>query len=288
MRMALSVLRNPKILLLYKRSSFLSIKGLPSSGCPTADRFRQNHIYHYESLRKIEHTLKALRMTYRKHCRSRKVNYRAFDLVITVGGDGTFLEAARNLTTKQYILGVNSDPQWSVGQFCSCNANEFQKALQRILGGSLRVKRLYRLRLTISKQKTSMECLNDVLICHPNPAAMSRYHIQIGKTCEEHRSSGLWLSTASGSTGAILSAGGKKMPLESKTLQYKPRELYQIPGQRYHLAGGMVLANKKLIVTSRMPHGNIFVDGAHIKFSFPYGTKAVISISPNYVNLLHV
>ena len=229
-----------------------------------------------------------MKVSYRKHCRSQKVNYRPFDLVITVGGDGTFLEAARKLTNRQYILGVNSDSQWSVGKLCSCHTSGFSKALRRILDGSFSIKRLYRLRLSLSGMKAPIECLNDILICHPNPAAMSRYSIQIGKICEEHRSSGIWFSTASGSTGAIFSAGGKKMPLESQLLQYKPRELYHVPGNRYSFTGGMVLHREKVIVTSRMPRGNVFIDGAHIKFSFPYGTQATISISSNYVNLLHV
>jgi NAD+ kinase len=284
----ISVLKHPKVLLLYKRSSFLAFKGLPSSGCPTAERFRRNHVYHYASLHKVEEVLKSMSVDYRKHCRSRKVDYRPFDLVITLGGDGTFLEAARKLSARQYILGVNSDPRWSVGQFCSCDADGFEAVLRKILGGSFSVQHLYRLCLRCSSEKAPIECLNDILVCHSNPAAMSRYSIQLGNVCEDQRSSGIWLATASGSTGAIFSAGGKKMPLESRLLQYKPRELYQVLNKRYRLTGGVVGPGRKIVIVSRMLHGYIFVDGAHIKVAFPYGTKATISSSPNYVNLIHV
>lgn len=280
--------KNPEILLLYKRSSFLATKGLPSGDCSASDRFRLNHINHYESLRKIELALRKKGLSFKKHCRSKRVDYRTFDLVITVGGDGTFLEAARKLGKDQYILGVNSDPHWSVGRFCSCSADGFSHALHKILQGNVLLKRLSRLKLCLSGLDRPIECLNDILVCHPNPAAMSRYHIRIGRNEEEQRSSGIWLSTASGSTGAILSAGGKKMPLESRGIQYKPRELYQVPHKSYVLTGSLLAPGKKVTLVSHMPHGSIFMDGAHIKFPFAYGAKAEVSISPNCVNMIHV
>jgi NAD+ kinase len=130
-----------------------------------------------------------------------------------------------------------------------------------------------------------IEGLNDVLICHANPAAMSRYTIRIGTVCEEHRNSGIWFSSAAGSTGAIFSAGGRRMPLESRQVQYMPRELYYTKKILYRLKGGF--SGQSVTVTSHMTHGCIFIDGAHNKLPFGYGKKAIVSPSPNYIRLIH-
>ena len=67
--------------------------------------------------------------------------------------------------------------------------------------------------------------LNDVLIAHQHPAATSRYLVRLGRISETHRSSGLWVSTPAGSTAGIRSSGGAVLPLRSRRLQFRAREL---------------------------------------------------------------
>jgi len=50
---------------------------------------------------------------------------------------------------------------------------------------------------------------------------VSRYYLKIGNLREEQRDSGLWISTAAGSSGAIRSAGGKLFKNEEKKMQRK-------------------------------------------------------------------
>ena len=48
------------------------------------------------------------------------------ELVLSLGGDGTFLKTASMIQNRQMpILGVNTDPQRSVG--CLCNRKVFHK-----------------------------------------------------------------------------------------------------------------------------------------------------------------
>ena len=273
----------PRVLLVYKRSPLLSIKGLPP-GSASVRSFHRNHLNHYASLRQVENVLRKYRIRFHKRARSRSIDYRAYDLIITVGGDGTFFEAARQIGVTQFILGVNSDPTWSVGQFCACDAKGFEKVLSKVCEHKARFSQVHRLRVHTAGCRV-VEALNDILICHANPAAMSRYMIQCGAICEEHRNSGIWFSTAAGSTGAIFSAGGRRMPLASRKIQYQPRELYYTKGVSYRLKGG--LTSQKVVVTSHMTHGCLFIDGAHIKLPFGYGHRAVICPSPNYIQLIH-
>ncbi len=281
-------MKKPNILLIYKRSA-LSMAGKISGRLHNSRKFLDNHLAHYEALRSIEKILKKYDVPYKKYARGAFEDYSPYDVIVTVGGDGTVLHAARWVNRRQIILGVNSDPSWSVGEFCCTDAARFELKLKNLLCHKLKTCRLYKLqiRLKDGHRTRRAECLNDILICHANPGAMSRYALTIGGIKEDQRDSGIWFSTAAGSTGAMLSAGGKAMPISSTDFQYHPRELYQVKGVPYRLPGGFVKRPRKAVLVSFMPHGRVFVDGAHIKFPFTYGSRAEISLSSNFVQLVH-
>ncbi|MFH0752966.1 MAG: NAD(+)/NADH kinase [Candidatus Omnitrophota bacterium] len=281
-------MKKPTILLVYKQSA-LSIAGKLSHYLRENESFQSNHKAHALSLRHIEQVLKGHQVKYHKHTRSKNLNYKSFDLIITVGGDGTLLEVARGLNNRQLLLGVNSDPKWSIGKFCCSNKDTFENVLLKVIHQKQEILRLTKLHLKLchGKGNYAVECLNDILICHANPAAMTRYQIMVGEQNEYHRNSGIWFSTAAGSTGAMLSAGGEEMPASSTDIQYKPRELYHAKGIKYHLSGGFIPKTKKALIISSMPRGCIFVDGSHVRIPFIYGHRAEISSSKNYIQLVH-
>lgn len=273
-----------RILLLYKNSTYASyflsdrkrlakLQGLFNS--QELKRFRRTHENHFWTLSYVEAVLKQHKLNYTKICRGTAFNYGHYDLIITVGGDGTFLEAARHLTT-QVVWGVNSDPAWSVGRFCSGHSRNFESMLEKVLQGKTKIKKLNRLSLFFSDGTQSMNALNDLLVCHQNPAALSRYYLTVGKTREEQRSSGVWVATAAGSSGGTHSAGGKVLPQESKSIVYKPRELYRAWGRKYRLTGSTLNSNQKLEITSLMREGVVFVDGSHVCLPFSFG--ATVSV----------
>jgi len=279
------------ILVLYKRSAFeVYFAGISKSRLNRlmvgrdVIRFRKAHEEHYKTLAVVEQVLKRLKVNYHKRARGQKINYSRYDLVVTVGGDGTFLEAARNVR-RQFVLGVNSDPVWSVGQFCSTNRRHFQSVFKKILKGRCTVQDFSRVRIQVDGKKKSVNVLNDVLIAHRNPAAMSHYYLSVNGIKEEQRSSGVWIATAAGSSGAVHSAGGRKLAPESDTIQYIPRELHQ---RRviHKLKGGVVRLKRPLIVQSLMNEGFVFVDGAHLRFSFPFGSILKITRSPDPLRVI--
>jgi len=243
-------------------------------------RFKDAHLQHYKTLKAVEAILKRLKLPYQKCSRGSSVNYSKYDLVITIGGDGTFLEAARHVR-KQIMLGVNSDPKRSVGRFSCATAKDFKFVFLRMLNGKAKIKNLNRLQLELSDNpKTKIEVLNDVLVCHESPAALSRYYITVNGATEEQRGSGVWVSTAIGSTGAIYSAGGKPLARTDKRVQYLARELLRSNNVKYRLRGGVVAIKSPIIIKSRMRLGKIFIDGAHISLPLSFGNFAKISISP--------
>jgi len=282
------------ILLLYKNSTyagyFLSdrrrlaqLEG--SLDTEQIKRFRTTHENHFWSLSYVERALKARKLKFTKACRGSSLDYSRYDLIITVGGDGTFLEAARHVKN-EIVWGVNSDPVWSVGRFCSGNPQNFEVLLDRILAGKAKVKKISRLSLSFSDDTQSMNVLNDILICHHNPAAMSRYYLTIGRVKEEQRSSGVWIASAAGSSGGLSSAGGKVLPPEDRKFQYKPRELYYGKRTFYRLKGGILSANQKITLTSLMLEGVVFVDGSHVCLPFSFGSRIFVERSPNPLKII--
>lgn len=282
------------ILLLYKNSTyagyFLSdrkrlaqLEGLLNS--EEIKRFRLTHDNHFWSLSYVETMLKNRKLKFTKACRGSSLDYNRYDLVITVGGDGTFLEAARHIK-KGVVWGVNSDPSWSVGRFCSGNPDNFEILLNKILAGKAAVKKIDRLSLSFSDGTRSMNVLNDILICHHNPGAMSRYYLTVGKVREEQRSSGVWIATAAGSSGGLHSAGGRVLPQENKEFQYRPRELYRAKNTRYQLKGGVLKPAQKITLTSLMREGVVFVDGSHVCLPFSFGARVFVTHSPNPLKII--
>lgn len=239
-------------------------------------RLKRAHEAHRATLAEVQHALRNRGLRFRMIHRAMRHDYRPYELVIAVGGDGTFLEAARGIT-RQVLLGVNSDPDRSAGCFCRANLRTFGRRLESLLNGGARTQRLHRMQLTLNQQRLGFTVLNDLLVAHENPAAMSRYAIAVNGLREEQRSSGLWICTAAGSTGAMQSAGGQVLPKDSDALQYRQRELYVPPGLRYRLMGGLVPAPHPIRLRSLMRQGMVYVDGAHLKFPFRYGDQLQIS-----------
>lgn len=195
------------------------------------------------------------------------------DFVMTIGGDGTVLNAS-HYVRHGALLGVNSAPGDSVGHFCHAHGKNLRQKLADILAGRWNPMSLARLAITLEEKELPELALNDALIAHDCPAATTRYLIRVKEHEEEHRSSGLWVSTAAGSTAAIHSAGGRVLPLHSENIQYLVRELYREPGRQYQLRRGLLRPGEQLTIASKMPEAHLYIDGARTKYKFPFGARA--------------
>jgi NAD+ kinase len=278
-----------KVLLIHKKSAYSIYfmerkihlaKGKRTDLQKEIKRFKKAHDEHYASLKEIERILVKHGIEYTKCSRDQKINYARYDLIITLGGDGTFLEASRNIKD-QVILGVNSAPSFSVGKLCIGTSGNFEKIIRHIIGKRFTLSLWPRLRLALEGHVRPIDCVNDILIAHSNPAAVSRYYLKIGDVKEEQRDSGLWISTAAGSSGAIQSAGGRTIKNEEKKMQYMPRELYYGFSKKYRHKGGVLRGFKSIAITSLMRNGMIYIDGTHYELKFPFNYVLKVSFSPN-------
>jgi len=280
-------LRVGRVLLVYKKSTYqiyldrknpMFSRNSSSSLRLDRERLEKAHESHYRTLEQVSQVLRASGVSYRVVYRARACDYSPYDGVISVGGDGTFLEASRRVRN-QWILGVNSDPDRSVGNFCRANADTFRGVFEQILQGRAKTRWLNRIQAQLDGRSLEAHVLNEILVSHWVPAAMTRYRVEMDGYKEEHWNSGLWISTAAGSTGAIRSAGGRRLPLGSEAIQYLPREPYRRRGVTYRLTGGLLPAGAAITLSSMMREGMLYMDGQHFKIPFPYGQVLRVSRS---------
>jgi NAD+ kinase len=274
----------PRVAVVLKRSYWRKwveerhdalIESLIEAGDETVSRMRPGHLDHTAA---VEETRRALAdLSIEASWYDRPHDFRlvdGWDLVVTVGGDGTLLAASHGIGPGVPLLGVNSAPEHSVGFFCGASKGGVRAALEAALEAKLRRTELTRMRVELNGVCLHDRVLNEALFCHASPAATSRYFLRVlelgssgtGRVREEEeqKSSGVWVGPAAGSTAAQRSAGGRVLPLSSTSLQYVVREPYVPSGEALRMVLGLVGEGSGLAIRSKMRQARLFLDGDHI------------------------
>ena len=273
-----------RVLVAYKRTTYerytdlddVGLAALIAQGDISVAALLASHDQHYASLARVTDHLDELQLPYDCLYRGEVRETNGHDLVISVGGDGTVLDLSHKLT-HQPMLAVNSNPGRSYGYFCAGTADDFAELLRRTLHAEWEPTRLMRFDVRIDGVSQQVPILNDILVCHQNPAAVSSYVLRVGEAEDEpQKSSGIWISTAAGSTAAIRSAGGYVMPLESQKIQYLVREPCPPNVGAYHHVKGIRDTAQRFEIVSKMPDGHVYLDGPHIGARFGVGQVLTI------------
>ena len=189
--------RKPQILVVYKKDAYQQyvleqrdarLRKLLRQRHPDVLDMRRAHLVHEAALESVIETLRALPVDVELAYRLGLKVTKRYSLVVSVGGDGTFLQAARNARGTP-ILGVNSDPDRSEAVFCAATHRTFPSLCRRALAGRLSEILLYRLKLSLNGKRLPYRAVNDVLLAHDNPSTMSRYRVRLGARQEAQKSS---------------------------------------------------------------------------------------------------
>ncbi len=137
----------------------------------------------------------------------------ACDLVVVVGGDGTFLDAARSLAASAApLLGVNLG---RLGFMVDVSPGDMIQVLNEVLSGHYQLDERFLLEAQVLRGDTVIQsgcALNDVVITKRDVARMIEFDTYIeGRFISNHRADGLIAATPTGSTAYALSAGGPVM-----------------------------------------------------------------------------
>jgi NAD+ kinase len=269
------------------------IVALLEAGDESVRRMRPGHLDHIETIEEVRRALVDLGVDVVWHDRPHHFFIEGrCDLVVTVGGDGTLLGASHGIGPRVPLLGVNSAPAHSIGFFCAAKKGDVYESIAAALEGALESVELTRMRVELNGHALHDRVLNEALISSQSPAATSRYILRLqtaqsdGSTRtlaeEEHKSSGLWVGPAAGSTAAQRSAGGAVLPLDSSALQYVVREPYRVYGQPVKMTLGLVGDGESLVVKSRMREARVFLDGDHLVHDVTIGDVITVrrSVEP--------
>lgn len=255
---------------------------------PTVATLRMAHEAHAATVAEVKQSLSDLGAEVTRIRRTReRFDASEFDLVVTVGGDGTLLHASHSVADTP-VLAINSAPTTSVGFFCGARKGEVAAKLGAALKGRLKCASFTRMQVSLNGEVVSARVLNDALYCHQSPAVTSRYIIEYGSVTEEHMSSGFWIGPAAGSTAAQRSAGGQVLPLSSRKLQFVVREPYTPHGEAYRLGHVIVKDGTSVRVRSRSRRMRIYVDGPHEMIRVDLGDIVDFTQSPEPLRLLGI
>ncbi len=286
-----------RVALVIKRTAYDLAKEQPddrlhallAKGDPTVAKVMMAHEEHVATVTAVREALEVLGADVtRIRKRTEDLPDDAFDLLVTVGGDGTLLRASHGVGAIP-VLAINSAPTFSVGFFCATRKNgSIEATLQAALRGKLPRSVLTRMQVAQNGDVVHRRVLNDALYCHLSPAATSRYIMEYGDVVEEHKSSGFWIGPAAGSTAAQRSAGGKVLPLHSASLQCVVRELYSPGGETHALGKFVVTDGTKLLVRSKSQRMRMYLDGPDAVVKLGLGDVVTFTQSPEPLTLFGV
>lgn len=129
------------------------------------------------------------------------------DLVLSIGGDGTFLRtAAWAGASETPILGINTG---NLGYLSALTVNEAVAHVDGILEGNFAVEPRTLLAVHAESIHGWPYALNEVVVAKEDSASMIAVDVSIaGRPLTDYRADGLIISTPTGSTAYNLSAGG--------------------------------------------------------------------------------
>ncbi len=148
------------------------------------------------------------------------------DFLVVLGGDGTFLRAARAVIQVDVpLLGVNLG---KVGFLSKVEANELEAVLGRLVAGELAIEERMALEARLlpggqTQGATIHQALNDIVVARGALARVVRIDVAIDAShLATFTADGLVVSSPTGSTGYSFSAGGPVVAPDSRNLIVTP------------------------------------------------------------------
>jgi NAD+ kinase len=149
----------------------------------------------------------------------------SFDLLISVGGDGTILRAitlVRDLGIP--IVGINTG---RLGFLATIQTDEIESAMNEILKGDYKISERSLLSVSTEPKNDDISethfALNEIAISRKNTTSMITVETHLNdEYLTSYWADGLILSTPTGSTGYSLSCGGPVITPEAKNFALTP------------------------------------------------------------------
>ena len=145
------------------------------------------------------------------------------DMVLSIGGDGTFLKAASRVGSRNIpILGINTG---RLGFLADVSPEEMEDTFNDIYSNNYRIEDRSVLQVSCKEQelKGYPFGLNEIAVLKRDSSSMISIHAAInGAPLTTYQADGLIIATPTGSTGYSLSVGGPILVPQSGTISLTP------------------------------------------------------------------
>lgn len=191
------------------------------------------------------------------------------ECVITLGGDGTLIRAARDLALRQLpMIGVNMGHLGYLTQVGCQEPGEVTQMLDDLMAGQFQLERRMLLKGTVLSGGTAVKeelALNEILISRREMPKILDLRLSVnGEQLCRYKADGMIIATPTGSTAYNLSAGGPIVEPSARLMILTPICPHDLNGR------SIVLAAEDTIEIEIMGHDNegqavVFDGGAAVK-----------------------
>lgn len=206
------------------------------------------------------------------------------DIAVVLGGDGTFLSAARIIGGRNIpILGVNLG---SLGFLTEIALEELTKTLEDVEDDRARIERRMMVSVSVErggKRGQAASVLNDVVVNKGTMARISDLEVSVGGAyLTTYRADGLIVATPTGSTAYSMSAGGSIVSPGVAALLITPICPHAMTQRPIILP-----PDKEIAITIGKKNGDIYVtlDG-QINLELDEGDRVLVSRSDETVMMV--
>jgi hypothetical protein len=213
------------------------------------------------------------------------------DIVLAVGQDGLVANVAKYLTG-QPVIGFNPDRGLYEGVLVRNDPADTTKIIEALMSGAISIEERTMVQVTLDDRQMLL-ALNEIFIGHRSHQS-ARYRIRVEQQEERQSSSGVIVSTGTGSTGWARSINSQRrsslaLPAAADAvLSLFVREAFPGTGFQATLTEAALHAKDTALITSEMDDsGVIFGDGIEDdSIAFTWGASATISVAAHRLRLV--
>jgi NAD+ kinase len=207
------------------------------------------------------------------------------DLLLTLGGDGTILRAARCVAPHDTpILGINLG---RVGFLTEAEPETWRDVVSRALVGDYWLEERMMLRAVVRREGKVLgqaEALNDVVVGRGARARVVCLRTEVdGGELATYVADGLIVATPTGSTAYALAAGGPVLPPQLRNILLVPVASHLSMDRPVVLAEGVTV---RIVVTGGRP-AVLTVDGK-VEAEMESGDEVVVAAGPHVARFARV
>lgn len=208
------------------------------------------------------------------------------DLAITIGGDGTILNAARSLADHNVpLVGINIG---RLGFLADVSPDDINATLDNIMSGEHLKEERFLLKAEVLRDNKVIfqaEAFNDVIVHVRDVARMIEFETYINRNFVNHqRADGLIVSTPTGSTAYALSSGGPILHADLDAITLVPICPHTLSNRPIVVKASSEI--EIIICETKQAIAQVACDG-QTSFDVEAGDKISITRKENTITLLH-